>query len=205
MEKVEKSPIEEFISLYTQFKDQFEKLPPILSRLLEQSEDIMKKNADLKEKLKTLEEKFGKLQNEYSSKDGKIKSLEDEVTKYKSKLESVEEQMSGLREMYEEMTQERAKDLEIQELLAIYTILFEQVFAANPHTKILLLLQAVDKEVWTRDEFVKTTGFSPATIIKALHDLRNSGIIELDESAQQVKLIQKKSLVKEEEKEKVAK
>ncbi len=93
--------------------------------------------------------------------------------------------------MYEEMTQERSKDLEIQELLAIYTVLFEKVFAANPHTKILLLLQGVDKEIWTRDELVKTTNFTPAAIIKALHDLRNNDIVELDESATEVKLIQK--------------
>ena len=101
------------------------------------------------------------------------------------------DKMEKFRQMYEEVAQERAKDLDLQELMAIYSILFEQVFAANPHTKILLLLQGTDKETWTRDEITKTTGFSPAAVLKALHDLRNNGIIELDESGNTVKLIRK--------------
>jgi uncharacterized phage infection (PIP) family protein YhgE len=185
----EKSPIEEFVELYAKIKGDFEKLPEILTKLSNFSGDIVKENNELKEKLKNVDEKFQILQTEYETKDSKISDVEKEADKYKKKLESVEEQMSGLRDIYEEMAQERSKDMEIQDLLAIYTVLFEKVFAADPHTKILLLLQGVDKEVWTRDELVKTTGFTPAAILKALHDLRNNEIVELDESAKEVKLI----------------
>lgn len=188
MASEEKSPIEEFVVLYAKIKGDFEKLPDILTKLSNFSGDIVKENSDLKVKLKDIDGKFQTLQTEYETKDSKISDVEKEAAKYKKKLESVEEQMSGLREIYEEMAQERSKDIEIQDLLAIYTVLFEKVFAANPHTKILLLLQGVDKEVWTRDELVKTTGFAPAAILKALHDLRNNGIVELDESATEVKL-----------------
>ncbi|MHA1346338.1 MAG: hypothetical protein ACTSVO_01140 [Candidatus Heimdallarchaeaceae archaeon] len=188
MTSEEKSPIEEFVDLYAKIKDDFEKLPDILTKLSNFSGDIVKENSDLKIKLKDIDGKFQTLQTEYETKDSKISDVEKEAAEYKKKLESVEEQMSGLREIYEEMAQERSKDIEIQDLLAIYTVLFEKVFAANPHTKILLLLQGVDKEVWTRDELVKTTGFAPAAILKALHDLRNNGIVELDESATEVKL-----------------
>ncbi|MCK5409789.1 MAG: hypothetical protein KAJ30_05940, partial [Candidatus Heimdallarchaeota archaeon] len=160
----------------------------ILTKLSNFSGDIVKENNELKDKLKDIDNKFQTLQIEYETKDSKISDVEKEAANYKRKLESVEEQMSGLREIYEEMAQERSKDIEIQDLLAIYAVLFEKVFAANPHTKILLLLQGVDKEVWTRDELVKTTGFAPAAILKALHDLRNNGIVDLDESAQEIKL-----------------
>ncbi|MCG3227782.1 MAG: hypothetical protein H7645_12750 [Candidatus Heimdallarchaeota archaeon] len=181
MEPETKTPLEEFVDLYSQIKDKFERLPSVLTKLSSYSDSIVKENKELKAKVKELEEKSTE-----------IEKLTKEAANYKNQLESVEDQMKGLREMYEEMTQERSKDLEIQELLAIYTVLFEKVFAANPHTKILLLLWGVDKEVWTRDELVKTTNFTPAAIIKALHDLRNNDIVELDESAQEVKLIQKK-------------
>ncbi|MHA1954378.1 MAG: hypothetical protein ACW96U_10590, partial [Candidatus Heimdallarchaeaceae archaeon] len=170
----------EFVDLYSLIKDKFEQLPSVLTRLSSYSDSIVKENKELKAKV-----------NELEVKSTEVEKLSEEAASYKSQLESVEEQMKGLREMYEEMTQERSKDLEIQELLAIYTVLFEKVFAANPHTKILLLLWGVEKEVWTRDELVKTTNFTPAAIIKALHDLRNNDIVELDESAQEVKLIQK--------------
>lgn len=184
----EKSPMEEFVDIYAKIKGDFEKLPDILTKLSNFSGDIVKENNELKDKLKDIDNKFQTLQIEYETKDSKISDVEKEAAVYKRKLESVEEQMSGLREIYEEMAQERSKDMEIQDLLAIYTVLFEQVFAADPHTKILLLLQGVDKETWTRDELVKTTGFTPAAILKALHDLRNNGIVDLDESAQEVKL-----------------
>jgi predicted RNase H-like nuclease (RuvC/YqgF family) len=192
MEATSKTPLEEFIELYSQIKDKFEKLPTVLSKLSNFSDDIVKENADLKTKLKEIDNKFTQLQDEYNTKDSKITDLQKEAENYKSQLQNVEEQMSGLRKMYEEMTQEREQEIDLQELLAIYTILFEKVFAANPHTKILLLLQGVaDKEEWTRDELVKTTGFTPAAIIRALHDLRNNGIVETDDSAQKVKLLQK--------------
>ncbi len=191
MEGTTKTPLEDFIELYSHIKDKFAELPTVLTKLSSYSDDIVKENSDLKFKLKEIENKFTKIKTEYETKDNSVEEALKEANQYKTKLESVENQMKGLREMYEEMAQERAEDIEIQDLLAIYTILFEKVFAANPHTKILLLLQGVDKEEWTRDELVKTTGFSPAAIIKSLHDLRNSGIVETDDSATKVKLIKK--------------
>lgn len=189
MEPSTKTPIEEFTELYSQIKDKFEQLPSILSKLSSYTENIANENKEIKTKLQEIEDKYNKLQNEFNTKESKISNAEKQAAKYKSQLESVENQMKGLREMYEDLAQERAQDLDIQDLLAIYTVLFEKVFAADPHTKILLLLQGVDKEVWTRDEFVKTTGFTPAAIIKALHDLRNNEIIELNEAATEAKLV----------------
>ncbi len=198
MEGTSKTPLEEFIDLYAQIKDKFAELPEVLTKLSTYSDDIVKtnndlksENDDLKSKLKAAEDKFNKLKAEHETKDQSIEEALKDANQYKIKLESVEEQMKGLREMYEEVSQERAEEIEIQDLLAIYTILFEKVFAGNPHTKILLLLQGVDKEEWTRDEIVKTTGFSPAAVIRALHDLRNSDIVETDDSATTAKLLKK--------------
>ncbi|MHA1200145.1 MAG: hypothetical protein ACTSQF_12520 [Candidatus Heimdallarchaeaceae archaeon] len=191
MFETEKTPLDEFIELYAHIKDKFAELPAVLTRLSSFSNDIVKENSELKTKLKDIEGKFTQLKQEYETKDAKADEALKNALSYKSQLESVEGQLSGLREMYEEMTQEKSEELNVQELLEIYTILFEKVFAANPHTKILLLLQGVAKDEWTRDELVKTTGFSPAAIIKALHDLRNNGIIETDDSATTAKLVPK--------------
>jgi len=187
----EKTPLDEFVELYNSIKDKFEQLPNVLSKLSTFSHDIVSENTQLTSKVKELDKKFVALEEEYSTKISEIENAEKSASDYKVQLEKVEEQLSGLRRMYEDLTQERAQDIEIEELLAIYTVLFEKVFATDPHTKILILLMGVDKEIWTRDELVKTTNFTPAAIIKALHDLRNNDIVELDESAQEVKLIQK--------------
>lgn len=191
MEDTSKTPLEEFTELYSHIKDKFAELPTVLTKLSSYSDNIVKENSDLKSKLKETEDKFTKLKAEYETKDNSVEDALKEANQYKVKFERVEDQMKGLRKMYEEMAQEKAEDIEIQDLLAIYTVLFENVFAANPHTKILLLLQGVNKEEWTRDELVKTTGFTPAAIIRSLHDLRNSGIVETDDSATKVKLIKK--------------
>ncbi|MEE9411267.1 MAG: hypothetical protein V3V41_10100 [Candidatus Heimdallarchaeota archaeon] len=189
METSTKTPFDEFSELYAQIKDKLELLPSVLSKLTSYTDTIVKDNSELKVELKEIDDKFNQLQSEYQSKDSKISDAEKLAAEYKSQLESVDNQMKGLRDMYEDLAQERAQDLEIQDLLAIYTVLFEQIFASDPLIKILLLLQGVDKEVWTRDEFVKTTGFTPAAIMKALHDLRNNEIIELNESATEARLI----------------
>ncbi len=189
METSTKTPFDEFSELYAQIKDKLELLPSVLSKLTSYTDTIVKDNSELKVELKEIDDKFNQLQSEYQSKDSKISDAEKLAAEYKSQLESVDNQMKGLRDMYEDLAQERSQDLEIQDLLAIYTVLFEQIFASDPLIKILLLLQGVDKEVWTRDEFVKTTGFTPAAIMKALHDLRNNEIIELNESATEARLI----------------
>ena len=193
MSETEKTPLEEFIELYGLIKDKFAELPAVLNKLSSFSDDIVKENKDLKAKLKEIQEKFTQLKQEYETKDSKAEEAIKEAEKYKTQLASVEGQLSGLRKMYEEMAAERAEELDVQELLEIYTVLFEKVFAANPHTKILLLLRGVDKDEWTRDEIVKTTGFSPAAVIRALHELRNVEILETDDSATTAKLIKKQS------------
>lgn len=189
MSDINKNPLEEFTELYGQIKDKFEELPAILSKLSGFSEEITKENSELKSKLKEIEEKFTRLKAEYEVKDASIDAAVKSADKYKTQLEDVEQQLAGLRRMYEELAQEMAADIEIKDLLAIYTLLFEKVFAADPVIKILILLQGVKKDQWSRDELVKTTGYSPAAVIRALHDLRNNDIIETDDSATTVKLI----------------
>ena len=189
MSDINKNPLEEFTELYGQIKDKFEELPAILSKLSGFSEEITKENSELKSKLKEIEEKFTRLKAEYEVKDASIDAAVKSADKYKTQLEDVEQQLAGLRRMYEELAQEMAADIEIKDLLAIYTLLFEKVFAADPVIKILILLQGVKKDQWSRDELVKTTGYSPAAVIRALYDLRNNDIIETDDSATTVKLI----------------
>ena len=193
MSETQKTPLEEFIELYAHIKDKFAELPAVLTKLSSFSDDIVKENNELKTKLKDIEGKFTQLKQEYETKDSKAEEALKNAESYKSQLESVESQLSGLRKMYEEMAAERDEELDIQELLEIYTVLFEKVFAANPHTKILLLLRGVEKDEWSRDEIVKTTGFSPAAVIRALHDLRNVEILETDDSATTAKLIKKQT------------
>lgn len=185
------TPFEKFKKLYDEAKNQVEQLPRTILEMLNHFEEMNKTNTDLKGRVKEIEEKFTTMQKEYETKQSSVTEMETELNDYKSQLQKVEEQMEGFRNMYEEMAQEQSKELDLQELMAIYSILFEQVFAANPHTKVMLLLQGTNKEIWTRNEITMTTGYSPAAILKTLHDLRNNGIIEMDESSNEIKLLRR--------------
>ena len=186
-----KTPFEKFKKLYDDSKNQLEQLPKTILAMLNHFEEMNTTNTTLKGKVKEIEEKFSLMQKEHETKYSNFSEMETELNHYKSRYKKVEEQMESFRKMYEDVAQEQKKELDLQELLAIYSILFEQVFAANPHTKVMLLLQGTNKEVWTRNEITMTTGFSPAAVLKTLHDLRNNGIIEMDEASNEIKLLKR--------------
>ncbi len=185
------TPFEKFKKLFDDAKNQLEQLPRTILEMLNHYEEMNKTNTDLKGRVKEIEEKFSTMQKEHEKEQSSVMEMEAELTKYKSRYQKVEEQMESFRKMYEDVAQEQKKELDLQELLAIYSILFEQVFAANPHTKVMLLLQGTNKEIWTRNEITMTTGFSPAAVLKTLHDLRNNGIIEMDEASNEIKLLKR--------------
>lgn len=169
MEK-QTTPLDKFKESYSETKDFLEQFPSLLKDLIAYVETIEEEKSNFQKELDT---------------------IQSELDTHKQHYAEVEEEMQKFRDMYEEIAQEQSEELDIKKLLSIYSILFEQVFAANPHTKILLLLQSSSKKVWTRDELTKTTGFSPAAVLKSLHDLRNNNLIDLDESTNEIKLIEK--------------
>ncbi|MHA1303517.1 MAG: hypothetical protein ACTSQE_07785 [Candidatus Heimdallarchaeaceae archaeon] len=185
------NPIKDFKDLFLPIKDQFEQLPILLLGLIDYSDNLVEENKKLQQSLEEKDAELEKIRKEVEGSTAKLEELTNKNKEYEEKLARVEESLSRFREMYDELATERVRDMDIEELLAIYSVLFENVFAANPHTKILLLLQGTDKEFWTRDEIVKTTGISPAAVLKALYDLRNNGIVMMDEDNQTVTLIQK--------------
>jgi len=191
MSNSDSSTLKEFKDLYFSIKDNFEQLPVLLLGLIEYTENLEKEREKYIKELKDKEAEIEKLSTETKEKLEKVNELEQKNKEYEEKLNNLEESMSKFRTMYEELAAEKAKEMDIEELLAIYSILFENVFAANPHTKILLLLQGTDKEEWTREEIVKTTGITPAAVMKALYDLRNNGIVDIAEDNKTVRLVQR--------------
>ncbi|MHA1867326.1 MAG: hypothetical protein ACTSXD_04615 [Candidatus Heimdallarchaeaceae archaeon] len=191
MSNSDSSTLKEFKDLYFSIKDNFEQLPVLLLGLIEYTENLEKEREKYIKELKDKEAEIEKLSTETKEKLEKVNELEQKNKEYEEKLNNLEESMSKFRTMYEELAAEKAKEMDIEELLAIYSILFENVFAANPHTKILLLLQGTDKEEWTREEIVKTTGITPAAVMKTLYDLRNNGIVDIAEDNKTVRLVQR--------------
>ena len=83
----------------------------------------------------------------------------------------------------------------LKEVLNIYITLMEEVFSGRAHFKVLSVIHG-EKEIWTRDELVKSTGFAELKLRTVLGDLTRAHMIEYDEDNAQVKLIRSLSTLK---------
>lgn len=104
------------------------------------------------------------LENEYAS-------LETEFKKMSELFSAEEEEVS----------------VDIKQLLGIYIVLLEKVFAGKPHAKILWLLHG-DKNVMSRQELNKATGFSAAIVLHSLHELNRADLISYNEENEKAQL-----------------
>lgn len=118
-----------------------------------------------------------------------LKTTADETTDLKTKnkalqaeLDAIQTQLEKMSETYKELVSEQEASIPVQELLALYIALLEDVFYAQPHAKTLFLLHGRKKEM-TRDEIVKTAGHEPTAIRKALGDLSRANLIDYDVEA----------------------
>ncbi len=96
-----------------------------------------------------------------------------------SELNGIKSQLEKMSDTYKELVAEHEASIPVQELLALYIALLEDVFYAQPHAKTLFLLHGRKKEM-TRDEIVKTAGHEATAIRKALGDLSRADLIDYD-------------------------
>ena len=174
--------------------------PAEVSKAAKKIQKIVKDmNKDLLEEQElraTADARIEELSNELQDKIATIERLErtinelkttaDETTDLKVKnkalqaeLDGIQTQLAKMSETYKELVSEQEASIPVQELLALYIALLEDVFYAQPHAKTLFLLHGRKKEM-TREEIVKTAGHEPTAIRKALGDLSRAELIDYD-------------------------
>ncbi len=123
------------------------------------------------------------------------------ATSVKTTIVSMKQEQSKLLEEYEKLkvelkkfasAAEEAKDTEynfdkIKALLAIYSVLIEQIYSGSAEYKVLLTLHG-EKEVMTKDELKNTTGIGGAFILNAINGLNRVGLVIYNPDTQAVKL-----------------
>lgn len=129
--------------------------------------------------------------------EAKVTELEKQLSrtslerdKLNKELNAIQGQLGRVSSLYEEASKEQTETKDVSELLGIYITLLEEVFAGRPHAKILYLLHG-DKEVWTRGELNKSTGFEPVAILRSLHELAAADLVIYDEESNEVKITKK--------------
>lgn len=96
-----------------------------------------------------------------------------------SEIDAIRTQLERMSKTYKDLVQEHEASIPVQELLALYIALLEDVFGAQPHAKALFLLHGAKKEM-SREAITKTAGHTAVAIRKALGDLSRADLIEYD-------------------------
>ncbi|MHA2232388.1 MAG: MutS-related protein, partial [Candidatus Hodarchaeales archaeon] len=93
--------------------------------------------------------------------------------------------------VYKDISSEGVQlDANVEQILALYVALMEQVFDSGIHVKVLVLLHGEKKE-WTREEITRSLGFQPAAVLRALQDLHRAGLINYNEHSDRIALKQR--------------
>lgn len=144
----------------------------------------------------TAQSRIDELMNDNQLKDSTIARLERTIKELREKAEestdlmvknralqseinAIKTQLEKMSSTYKELIAEQEASIPVQELLALYIGLLEEVFFAQPHAKTLFLLHGKKKEM-SRDEIVKTAGHTATAIRKALGDLSRAELIDYD-------------------------
>lgn len=182
--------------------------PAEVSKAVKRINNIVKDmNTELLEQQElnaTTETRIEELTNELQNKIATIERLERTISELKesadqttdlmvknraleSELNAIKTQLEKMSDTYKELVSEQEASIPVQELLALYIALLEDVFYAQPHAKTLFILHG-RKQVMSRDEIIKTAGHEPTAIRKALGDLSRAELIDYDVETGNAKL-----------------
>jgi hypothetical protein len=116
--------------------------------------------------------------------------LEAELQKKNNQLEKYREQLAKVSALYTDLSAERNFQDNSLAIFNIYVTLVEKLYNGQAHGRILFLLHS-PKETWTKNEISKATGLNNIAVLRAIHELARTRIVEFDENNENVRLIQK--------------
>ncbi|MFX1486059.1 MAG: hypothetical protein ACFFBS_02955 [Promethearchaeota archaeon] len=160
------------------------------STLASAKNEIQKKIEDLAGEVSNLKEQLKTRSEDTKHKDELISKLEKENKNLKNETGAIREQMSKISKLYQDISKEKEETIDLKELLSIYIVLLEEVFAGRPHAKILYMLHGSTDKL-NKESVIKASGFQPAVVLKSIYDLANAKLVDYDMEKTEVKLIRK--------------
>jgi len=151
---------------------------------------LEKEKTQLEQEKKKLEQETRQLAQEKQEKDEKIGAMTEDQMKLLDEYKKVKVELTKFAKITAEMDEAEFNFDRIKALLSIYTVLIEKIWQGQPHYRILLTLHG-DKEEMTRDEIKNTTGIVGAFVIRAVHELANVDLLQIDEDSGLIKLKQR--------------
>jgi predicted nuclease with TOPRIM domain len=167
-----------------------ESVTSLNSALASAKNQIHKKIKDLSAEVSTLKEELETKSEDTKQKDELLSKLEKENASLKGEIGAIRDQMSKVSKLYQDLSKEKEETIDLKELLSIYIILLEEVFAARPHARILYMLHGSTSKL-DKESVIKASGFQPAIVLKSIYDLANAKLVEYDMEKTEVTLIRK--------------
>ena len=157
-------------------------------RQLEQATIMLEKDKDSLEKEKQLLETAKlKLEKEKEEKEQKIGELTSEQLRLLDEYKNLKIELKKFMKIAQDQEESEFNFERIKALLSITMLLIQEIWQGQPHYRILLTLHG-EREEMTREQLKNTTGISGAMVLRAIHELVKTDLVEYDEEHSLVKL-----------------
>lgn len=166
-----------YMSINTELDTKLKKIQDDLKSLWEGvSKEFSNANEVLGKKVTKLESENKELKSKYNEAQSKIDHIETQLKSTVSKLDDI--------------SHDQKKDIDALQLLDIYLVLMGEVFSAAAHVRLLFILHG-EKEDYSLNDLAIASGYPGLEVRKTVHELRNSGIVTLNEDTNVVTLVQR--------------
>ena len=187
-------PSNENSNIFQEKLHQIEKLLSDNQSMISTIANIKEEKESVQKHIQDLEKNLSKLSSEKESIASTLESVKEEKESMASTIASISEEkdeiskekdllaeeLQRIGKLYEEATGKQASQEDLKEVLKLYITLMEEVFSGRAHFKVLSIIHG-EKEVWTREELVKSTGFAEIKLRSVLGELVRADMIEYDE------------------------
>ncbi|MFX0096362.1 MAG: hypothetical protein ACFE7E_01220 [Candidatus Hodarchaeota archaeon] len=174
----------------SELDEALESVSSLSSVLTNARNEIQKKIKDLSAQVSTLKEELETRSEDTKQKDELLSKLEKENKTLKGEVGAIREQMSKVSKLYQDLSKEKEETIDLKELLSIYIVLLEEVFAGRPHARILYMLHGSTTKL-NKESVIKASGFQPAVVLKSIYDLANAKLVDYDMEKTELTLIRK--------------
>lgn len=166
-----------YMSISTELDTKLKKIQDDLKSFYESaSKEFSNANEVLGKKVTKLESENTELKSKYNEAQSKIDHIETQLRSTVSKLDDI--------------SHDQKKDIDALQLLDIYLVLMGEVFSAAAHVRLLFILHG-EKEDYSLNDLAIASGYPGLEVRKTVHELRNSGIVTLNEDTNVVTLVQR--------------
>jgi len=133
---------------------------------------------NLNDKIQDLETRSQALKSERAALASEKDTLAGELRKKATDYDALLKQFESISSEFRSIRDKEETTLDVRQLLSLYVALLEDIYAARPHIRILWLLHGAKGAAgMTRQEINLASGYEPAAVLAAIHDLANAGFL----------------------------